>query len=269
MPLAGERAAVAANAREEDMRAPDIDEVIGLLDGLIAGYRERQSTLAYFACLYRAVTLRVRSGIEQGAFEDGERMNRFDTDFGNRYFAALDAAASGHKPPKAWLAAFAAEARPKTTIVQHLLLGVNAHINFDLPFAAVAAAPGSALPGLRNDYLAINTILARTFAAAQSVIDEFSPLLHVLDQVGGRTDAAIATFSIETAREEAWHEATRLAIESGAQLERAARSLDRRAALLAETIILPGGLLGLAFELIASSESTKVTSITDALLAIP
>lgn len=248
--------------------ARDIDELIFLLDRQIAAYLDRRSPLAYFAALYRAVTLRVRNGIALGAFEDGDRMNRFDTAFGNRYFAALAAAAEGRDPGRAWRVALLAEARPGTAILQHALLGVNAHINFDLPFAAVAVAPGPALPALWNDYEAINGILAAVFEEVQTVISRFSPLLHVLDHVGGRNDEAIAKFSIAAARDEAWHEATRLALESGIGLEQATRSLDRRAALVGDRLILPGGPLGLALQLIADTESRDVVAVTAALIAL-
>jgi hypothetical protein len=250
------------------MFARDIDELIVLLDQQIASYVARNSPLAYFAALYRTVTSRVRAGIIRGTFEDGTRMNRFDTAFGNRYFAALDAVAEARRPPRAWRVAFGAEARPATTILQHCLLGVNAHINFDLPFAAVAAAPGVSLPTLWNDYDAINRILTQTFAEVQELIGRFSPLLYILDHVGGRSDEAIASFSIVTARDEAWHEATRLALESGLELERATRSLDRRAALIGEHIILPGGPVGLAFQLIAGTESRDVARVTAALVEL-
>ncbi|HTV17248.1 MAG TPA: DUF5995 family protein [Polyangiaceae bacterium] len=249
------------------MPARDIDEVVLLLDRQIATYLDRRSPLAYFAALYRAITIRVRRGIELGTFEDGPRMDRFDTAFGNRYFAALDAVADGREPAKSWRVAFGAESRPCTAILQHILLGVNAHINFDLPFAAVAAAPGASLPGLWNDYDAINRIIAETYDEVQTLIGRFSPLLHVLDHVGGNTDEAVVNFSIVAARDEAWHEATRLARESGASIERATRSLDRRAALVGDRLILPGGPIGLALQLIADTESRDVIAVAEALIA--
>lgn len=250
------------------MQARDIDHVIELLEGQVRDYVRRRSPLAYFSALYRAVTVRVRAGIANGAFDDGLRMNRFDTIFANRYFAALEEFTAGRLPPRAWRVFFAAEARPGLTILQHALLGVNAHINFDLPFAAVAVAPGSALPSLLHDYQLINAILARVLDEVQGVLGRFSPLLHVLDQVGGRTDEKLANFSVVVARDEAWHEATRLALESGVELERATRSLDRRAALLGDHLLLPGGPLGLALQLVAATESQDVAAVTDGLLAL-
>ena len=102
----------------------------------------------------------------------------------------------------------------------------------------------------------------------QEVIGRFSPLLHVLDHVGGRTDERLASFSVVVARDEAWHEATRLALESGADLERATRSLDRRAALIGDHLLFPGGPLGIALQLVAATESRDIGAVTDALLAL-
>jgi hypothetical protein len=195
-------------------------------------------------------------------------MNRFDTAFANRYLAALHAQSAGQRPSRSWRVAFDSETRPNVMILQHLLLGMNAHINFDLPIAAVTATTEATLPELEGDFLAINSILAALLDQVQAAVDRFSPLLNLLDRVGGRTDESLVTFSISNARAEAWHEATRLAREPALQRDRSVLSLDRRVALLAERIIVPGGPCGLAAELISSTESRDVLAITDALVAI-
>ena len=250
------------------MQAQNIDEVILILDQIILDHRERRSRLAFFAALYRAVTVRVRLGIQNGQFDDGPRMDRFDTVFANRYLAALDDWHNGIKPPRAWRAAFDAEGRSGTMILQHLLLGMNAHINFDLPLAAMSVAPGAALPTLSHDFQAINAILEALIEPMQAVVGMHSPLLSVLDRVGGRTDESLVTFSIRNARDEAWHEANRLAQEGELLRQRSILSLDRRVALLAERIIVPGGTCGLAIDLISRTENDDVRTITDALLEV-
>jgi hypothetical protein len=248
------------------VQAQNIDDVLAILDDIIRRYRDRRSPLAFFSAVYRATTARVRAGITQGAFSDGARMNRFATVFANRYFAAL--APDIGSRSRAWRVAFDAEARPNTMILQHVLLGMNAHINFDLPIAAVSVASGSDLPEIEADFMAINAILAALLDPVQAAINRFSPLLDVLDRVGGRTDEHIVTFSITNARDEAWHEATRLAKEPERQRQRSMLSLDRRVALLAERIIIPGGATGLAIDLIARTEACDIAEITDGLLTI-
>jgi hypothetical protein len=250
------------------MLATNLDEVVTLLDAVIADFRERGSTLAFFPALYRGVTVRVRDGVGRGRFADGPRMNRLDTHFANRYFAALDEWRATRNAPRAWRAAFANEMRPSTMILQHLLLGMNAHINFDLPIATVGVTSGDELGALQADFLVINQILGETLDQVQGVINRFSPFLDVLDRVGGRTDEELCTFSLKTARDEAWHEAVRLSAEGNERRDRSTLSLDRRVALLGERIILPGGPCGLAIELIARTEHGDARAITDALLAV-
>lgn len=250
------------------MQAQNIDDVILILDRIIAKYRDRGSRLAFFPALYRAVTLRVRTGLEGGRFEDRARMDRLDTKFANRYFSALEQWESGQETHRAWWAAFEAHGRSDTMILQHLLLGMNAHINFDLPIAALEAAAPTPLPELKSDFMAINAILGELLGPVQATVNRFSPLLDLLDRVGGRSDETIVTFSLGNARDEAWHEATRLAQEDITQRDRSITSLDRRVALLGERIIVPGGPVGLAIDLISRTEDGDARRITDALLAI-
>ncbi|MEO7035107.1 MAG: DUF5995 family protein [Polyangiaceae bacterium] len=249
------------------MQATDINDVLVKLEGIIANQRDRGSPLAFFPAVYHATTARVRAGIQSGTFADGARMDRLATTFANRYLAALDAL-GGAGPARAWQVAFDAAARPHTMILQHVLLGMNAHINFDLPLAVIAAAGGGNIADLKGDFDAINGILAALLDPVQAVLDRFSPLLKILDQVGGRVDGKLVTFSIDTARDEAWHEAMRLAGESPDQRNRSTLSLDRGVAVLGQGIIGPDGALGLATSLIARTESTDITAVTDALLAI-
>lgn len=250
------------------MEAQNIDEVVKLLDEVIAAYRTRSTRLAFFPALYRGVTVRVRALLGTGTFEDDARMDRFDTLFANRYFAALERTQDRESVPRAWRVAFDMEPRTDLMILQHLLLGINAHINFDLPVAAVTAAPGAALPALRSDFMKINEILFDLLETVQGTINRFSPLLDLLDRVGGRTDELLVGFSIKTSRDEAWHEATRLSREEGPVRERSIISIDRRVALLGQHIIVPAGPCGLATALISRTESDDVRAVTDALLAI-
>ena len=252
------------------MQATDIDDLLLKLNGIIDSQRDRGSPLAFFPAVYRATTVRVRAGILSNRFADGARMARLATTFANRYLAALNTAAvtGNGGPARAWQVSFAAATREHTMILQHVLLGMNAHINFDLPLAVIEMANGGDIADLHQDFLAINRILASLLGPVQAVIDRFSPLLNILDRVGGRSDEELVTFSINTARDEAWHEATRLAGESVEQRQRSALSLDRRVALLGQRIIVPDGPLGMASCLIARTESADIASVTRAMLTI-
>ncbi|WP_334561817.1 DUF5995 family protein [Streptomyces stelliscabiei] len=70
--------------------AENIDEVVDGLAGIVREAVRSGDRVGYFAALYRQVTAEVRAGIHAGLFDDGARMDRFDTFFGNRYFDAYD-----------------------------------------------------------------------------------------------------------------------------------------------------------------------------------
>src|SRR5688572_33349683 len=88
------------------MQANGIDDVLEILDGIIADCKAQSDPLGYFPALYRQVTLTVKQGIAQGFFDDGPRMDRFDALFANRYFAAYEAFRSGAQPTQSWQLAF-------------------------------------------------------------------------------------------------------------------------------------------------------------------
>ncbi|MEO3750520.1 DUF5995 family protein [Streptomyces sp. B6B3] len=245
------------------MAAENIDEVVDGLAGIVREAGRAGDRVGYFAALYRQVTVEIRTGIGSGLFDDGPRMDRFDTLFGNRYFDAYDAWRRDRGGPRCWREAFGLldDTDPDTVIVQHLVLGVNAHINLDLAIAAARTSPGQAIHGLRRDFLLINDILARVLQAVQSAVGDVSPLLSLLDRVGGRTDERILDFNIRQSREEAWHNAVVLAGQSEAERADTIERLDVRAEVLARLIARPGGLVRPALRLIRSTESDDVSAV--------
>src|ERR1700675_963940 len=150
--------------------AATIDEVIHRLDDIVARSIRNRSRLGYFAALYRKVTAKVREGIAEGRFDDGPRMERLDVAFANRYLTALSQFEQGGRPGPCWLASFKAAAAWRPIILQQLLLGMNAHLNFDLGIAAAEIAPRDELPSLEHDFNEINTILAGLVAEVQAEI---------------------------------------------------------------------------------------------------
>ncbi|MGI5454981.1 DUF5995 family protein [Streptomyces sp. CA-249302] len=243
------------------MKADNIDEVVDGLVGIVGEARRAGDRVGYFAALYRQVTVEVRAAIRAGQFEDGARMDRFDTHFGNRYFEAYDAWRRDRSGPRCWRETFGLLDDADTIIVQHLLLGVNAHINLDLAVAAARTSPGADIRALRHDFLLINDILARVVLAVQDSVDSLSPFMSLLDKVGGRTDEQILDFSIRQSREEAWYNAVLLAGQTEEQQATTIDRLDIRAAVLARLIARPGGLVRPALELIRRTEEDDVPTV--------
>lgn len=243
------------------MAAENIDEVVDVLAGIVREAVRSGDRVGYFAALYRQVTVEVRTAIHGGLFDDGARMDRFDTLFGNRYFDAYEYWRRDRSGPRCWREAFGLLDDADTVIVQHLILGVNAHINLDLAVAAARTSPGKAIHGLRRDFLLINDILARVALTVQDSVGAVSPLMSLLDQIGARTDERILDFSVRQSREEAWYNAVLLAGQNEEEREATIERLDIRAAVLARLTARPGGLVRPALQLIGSTESDDVPAV--------
>ncbi|MEU9166435.1 DUF5995 family protein [Streptomyces sp. NPDC048420] len=243
------------------MAAQNIDEVVDGLAGIVREAGRHRDRVGYFAALYRQVTVEVRTAIHAGRFDDGARMDRFDTHFGNRYFEAYDAWRRDRSGPRCWRETFGLLDDTDTVIVQHLVLGVNAHINLDLAVAAARTSPGADIHALRRDFLLINDILARVVLEVQDSVGALSPLLNLLDRIGARTDERILDFSVRQSREEAWYNAVLLAGQNEAERAATIERLDIRAAVLARLIARPGALARPALELIRRTESDDIPAV--------
>jgi len=222
--------------------APSIDEVIARLDAIIAQAVAEGDRLGFFAVLYRTVTAAVKQGIAAGRFEDGPRMERLDVVFANRYLAAFHAHRTGGLPTHSWRVAFAAGRSRRVVILQHLLLGMNAHINLDLAIAASEVCPGAAIAGLERDFNEINTVLATLETDVEREVCSLSPWVDRLDHIDPDAGRVVANFSIDRARACSWEVAQRLAHLTGEARDLAIAAVDIDVAALARLIERPIGV---------------------------
>lgn len=245
-----------------------VDDVLDALDAVIRRARERSERVGFFAVMYRAVTARVKDGIDAGFFDDGERLARLDVAFAARYLDALHAFQAGRRPTASWDAAFGAAASARPILLQHLLLGVNAHINLDLGVAAATVAPGEALPDLRRDFDRVNEILATAFDSVQRALRRLSPCLGLLDRLGGRHDDEVIRFSIEKARAGAWAFATELAPLDPSAWPGPIRTRDARVSRVARMVLSPGFPLELGLVAVRACERSDVRRTIDVLAEV-
>ena len=247
-----------------------IDEVIAQLDDIVARSIRDGSRLGYFAALYRIVTVKVKEGIAQGRFDDGPRMERLDVTFANRYLEAMDQYRRGQQTTRCWHVSFKAAAAWRPIILQDLLLGMNAHINFDLGIAAAEIAPGAELPSLQHDFNEINNILAALVGEVESEINEVSPWINFLDHIDPKADTAIVNFSMDKARACAWDLATKLAPLSPSHWKPILDPRDLEMTALADLVWHPVGLIfKFGLLLIRSRESSDVARVINVLNHVP
>ncbi len=244
------------------MTPQTIDEVIAELGQIILRARNERSRLGFFAALYRNVTIKVKEGIVADLFEDGARMEKLDVTFANRYLAALGSFRRGEPLSKCWLVSFQMATKWPPIILQHLLTGTNAHVNFDLGIAAQAVAPGSELPSLEHDFNQINDILSSMIIKVRSDIEEVSPWIKLLHHYASQTEGRLINFSLGKARASAWLVANMINSTLPDRLARELNILDEGVATLGSLIGSPNEwLINLGLRVIRIRESSDVPHI--------
>jgi len=247
------------------MPLDSIDEILSALNTIIDDARANASRVGYFAALYRRVTQSVKNGIAAGQFQDGPLLERLDIMFANRYLDAVAAFQAGRQPTRSWAVALEATRDRFPLILQHLLVGINAHINLDLGIATAAVAPGDQLPGIQTDFDQINSLLASLVGTVEQEIGELSPAVHLLEELDLRTETNIINFDLQKARDLAWHTAQQLAITPPDQLTAAIELLDFGVAAFGQLLIHPPAPIALKLAPIRIPESNDVRHIIDVL----
>ncbi|MFT3851846.1 MAG: DUF5995 family protein [Ilumatobacteraceae bacterium] len=214
-----------------------IPAVLLQLDAVVDWSIANSSPIGYFAAVYGGVTRQVQSGIAEGLFDDGSRMERFDVTFASRYLTALDGWQRGRPITRSWQLSFDAAANEQLIVLQHLLLAVDAHMKLDLGVAASTIAPGAAIDSLRDDFDRINTVLDALVPGEKAAAERISPALRDLDQFGRLSDALVEAVIVGW-REHSWTNATELAMLVDPALAAAVAGLDERVAADGNRIVM-------------------------------
>jgi Family of unknown function (DUF5995) len=194
----------------------------------------RCSHEAPFALMYLRVTQAVdRQGTRR--FHSLEYLNHLDAVFANLYFAAYDNWQAGRMElvPEAWRTAFDAADRETVATLGDLLLGMNAHISRDLPFAL--ARTGLREPDGRSgqaDFNGVNGLLGDvTSGMLREQAMRFDPTLTSTVLPAIQLDPSNLQQLLTAWRSEAWRNAERLlAARTPALRARVARAIELGAA---------------------------------------
>jgi hypothetical protein len=182
---------------------------------VVARMQQRLDTLppaaahrAAFLGTYLRTTEAVGAAVDTGSFEDPEWVERWDVVFAELYLDAHDADIAGDaaRVPRPWRLAF--EAPPGLPALRHVLLGINAHVNYDLPQAmlTVISPDDFGDPILigrrRRDHERIDKVLAGRVGAEE---DELSAEQTRLDKVLAPLNRLGSKRFLREARQKVWH----------------------------------------------------------------
>ncbi|MBX3241720.1 MAG: hypothetical protein KIT80_12100 [Chitinophagaceae bacterium] len=240
------------------MAVRDIADVIERLNEIIAQTKAAKDRMGYFAALYKRMTIAVQNGIDGNLFEDGQRMNRLDVCFARRYFDAYDAYNEGSPCSSAWQCAFDYCRDDGLTVIQHLILGVNTHINLDLAIAAAEISKDSNIDTLAYDFNKINDVIASLVDDVQECLCHVWFPMRMLTKIANNRQMAVLNFSIDKARTASWSNALLLWGMDEAQQEIYIRQMDATVCTLAKGIRSPGRMMGLLLKGIRITEYDDV-----------
>jgi hypothetical protein len=186
--------------------------------------------LADFNKLYRMITASVLNRLNTNRFRDPEFLEMLDVQFATRYFDALRSwTATGNRCPRVWGVIFRRIDGPDVRALPSAVAGVNAHINFDLPFALVNTFEQLGTSPVDNsdqhhDYLQVNDIFAEAIPnLRRGYLDKVQLLI---DTMNGDLDDWWQGEMVEYSRNVAWRNAQKLwAVRHDP--ERVARESDR------------------------------------------
>jgi hypothetical protein len=207
--------------------------------------------VAAFNSLYYTITDRVASALHGSDVTEPAFLEMLDVEFGKRYFTALKLWGNDEDEmtPDAWEVLFRRAADRRVSLLAASMLGVNAHINYDLAMALIATwrqlgtGPGDEV---HPDYLVINKIFYEEIPGLRRRYS--TPWQLDLDAICGKLDDWSQDLLVFGTRAMAWEQAERVwqLRHDPADFAHAQLVLDRTTALLGETIILGDGVINRA-----------------------
>lgn len=216
-----------------------IEEVLKKLDEIIAWSKANQSPVGYFACTYRIMTAQVLKGIQQKKFEDNPRMILLDLSFARRYLDAWESYSKGKKCTNSWYLAFEAAKNKDLLILQHIFLGMNAHINLDLGISAASIMPYRKINPLKTDFERINSVIASINQNVQDSLNKICYPVDLIDKLSNGKDNAVLDFAISKARDTSWATAVIASNTPNFLKESVINIVDYAAAKVASQILNP------------------------------
>lgn len=171
---------------------------------------------AVFATTYLTLTKQLLSDVKSGLVErdyiSPEYLYTEDALFANVYLRAVRGYERGDEVADAWRIAFETAERGDTGAVQDMLLGINAHVQNDMPF--VLASLGLRTPDGKSrkpDHDVANGTLNRSYeAVVAEVRDRFDPAIDLSNPELVPIDDLLGLELVRAWRENVWRNAERL-----------------------------------------------------------
>lgn len=188
------------------------DSVTARMEQWITTWQATGDRRAIFLQCYQMMTENVLVGVANGRFHNGDWVTQLLHNFADYYFDALAHYEQQQPCAAVWQQTHDAACQQEANVLQHLFLGVNAHINYDLVLSLYdvlrpewAALDEATRQQYYADHCLVNELIAETIDAVQDeVVERHSPLMALIDWLGGPLDEFIIAELISHWRKDVW-----------------------------------------------------------------
>lgn len=169
-------------------KAEKLSDVKDRVEQILSYCRQHNSPLGYFAALYCKVAHAIEAHVKEQKFDDNDRLAQLDVNFVNYYVHAMNCAFSGEPAPPHWQVAIDLARDKDALVLEHLTVGMNAHINYDLGHAVYDSVPAEDIIGFQPDFLKVNAILFSLLDDVQKDVSTFMVILRWYLSFGQKLD---------------------------------------------------------------------------------
>ncbi len=201
--------------------------IVARMQSLIHQWEETSNPQAVFLSCYKMMTSNMLTSIERQEFMDPPWVTNLLHRFADHYFVALESyEKEPTSAPRVWQLAHDTTRDPQVLPLQNLLLGINAHINYDLVITLVdLLSPewndhsDEQRASRYYDFCHVNDVIVRTIDVVQDqVLEPAMPGMDILAKLLGSLDELLVSRLITSWREKVWHNVLSL-LEATAQDE--------------------------------------------------
>ena len=213
------------------------NSVVDKMMETVKKFEANKDNRTIFLHCYSMMTANMLLAIEQNKFHDTQWVNQLLNRFADYYFKALSCYDCGEETPTVWKEVHKAAASKKLHVIQHLLLGVNSHINYDLVltlYDMLSPEWADLSDEMRvkryQDHCLVNLIIGETIDKVQDeVVEKYSPSMDVIDKLMGRLDEFLLLKLITAWRDKVWdHTQELLVLESEAERTKYILELEKK-----------------------------------------
>ncbi|WP_437757911.1 DUF5995 family protein [Sorangium sp. So ce1389] len=254
------------------MKPANVAEALVALETVAARLRERNDPRAVFPDVYAVITRRVKEAVIDGTddrFLEPAWISRLAGIFCEYYLKALEASLDGRSTGvEAWDVAFQCNSAGGTAAAVHALLGINAHINYDLALGLYqnivqhgAVQDARLLGRYRHDHDLVNEILAAAMPEIFAILsDRYDcPLARIATFTRDvqRTISSVVLFMLRKWRDRVWDDLLSLLATAGdAERRTVVAGMNRNAGKVARTFAAGNGAIRVGAPLVRNAALT-------------